>query len=273
MKRRYWLLALVLAFSLVQGCATPGHPPLDTASAPVAEVATGFINKTLADGECMKQYVVYVPLGYSRDRDWPMIVFLHGAGERGSDGLLQTEVGLGTAIRRNAQRWPAIVLMPQCPKDQFWDSILGDLDRAMEQTRNAYRVDPDRIYLTGLSMGGYGTWIWGALKADTFAALMPICGGGDVTDIKKLLGVTEKDQAFGTLEERVKRLATVPIWAFHGADDTTVPPARTQQMVQLVRDAGGKVEYTEFPHTGHNSWDRAYGEPKTARWLFDQRRN
>ncbi len=233
-------------------------------------VATGFINKTLrSDGEPYR-YVVYVPREYNADETWPMIVFLHGSGERGSDGLIQTEVGIGTAIRRHADRFPAIVLMPQCPKEKFWDAILGEMEQAMAQTQEEYRIDEDRIYLTGLSMGGYGAWLWGATKIDTFAAIMPICGGGSTMETR-FMGAGE-DGVFGAKEERIENLAKVPIWAFHGADDATVPPARSEQMVRLVKDAGGKVRFTLYEDTGHNSWDKAYGDEAAIKWLLKKRR-
>ncbi len=234
-------------------------------------MVTGFLNKTLENCDAMARYVVYVPHDYTPDKAWPLIVFLHGAGERGSDGLIQTEVGIGTAIRRHADWFPAIVLFPQCPESKFWDVIIGDIERAMTKTQQEYRIDPDRIYLTGLSMGGYGVWLWGAKKTDTFAALMPICGGGDMSE---LLLMSRKPPVydFGSMEERVKKLSKVPIWAFHGADDETVPPDRSRRMVKLVKDAGGDVKYTEFPKTGHNSWDAAYGEEKHILWLLKQKK-
>lgn len=274
MKRCLWVLSFAGMIKLLTGCATTDiveDKPVSISG--LSPVATGFINKTLGDSAVMKRYVVYVPGEYTADQAWPMIVFLHGAGERGKDGLIQTEVGLGTAIRRHMNQWPAIVVMPQCPENQFWDSILPDLEQAMANTKAEYRIDASRIYLTGLSMGGYGTWIWGAMKSDTFAALMPICGGGELPDIKHLIGVKGDTDPMGTLEERVKRLATVPIWAFHGADDTVVLPERSREMVKRVEQAGGSVRYTEFPKTGHDSWSQAYTDETAIHWLFEQKRS
>lgn len=235
-------------------------------------VVTGFLNKTVDVEGGARKYVVYVPSDYTADKAWPMIVFLHGAGERGDDGLVQSEVGIGEAIRRHAAWFPAIVVMPQCPAERFWDAAVPAIEGAMAQTEQAYNIDKDRVYLTGLSMGGYMTWIWGALKTDTFAAYMPICGGGNLLDIQKLLGAEKSTIDFGTLEERVKKIVAVPIWAFHGAKDSVVPVARTQQMVRLVKEAGGEVKYTEFPDLDHNSWDAAYGDEEAVKWLFKQKR-
>jgi len=275
MKSTMWMLGISGLAMVLAGCVTT--PKNGVCEAPAFEAKpapgfpTGFLNKTLEGAQAMSRYVVYVPYNYTPDEAWPMIVFLHGAGERGSDGLIQSEVGIGTAIRRHADRFPAIVLMPQCPKDRFWDVILADMEQAIAKTREEYRIDQDRIYLTGLSMGGYGTWIWGATKTDTFAALMPICGGGALMDISGLSSLP-LHETFGTLDERVKNLAKVPIWAFHGADDEVVPPLRTKQMLRLVEEAGGNVKYTEYPKTGHNSWDKAYGHRKAIEWLLSQRR-
>lgn len=215
-------------------------------------ISTGFINKTMeARGE-ERAYAVYVPRHYDPSKAWPLIVFLHGAGERGDDGLLQTEVGLGSAIRRNAAWFPAIVVMPQCPEGVWWDKAVEDIERAYELTRMEYNIDPGRMYLTGLSMGGYATWMYGAQTIDRWAALLPICGGGNAED--------------------APALARVPTWAFHGADDETVKPEESRKMVEAIKQAGGDIQYTELEDTGHNSWDAAYRDRRVIRWLFRQRK-
>ncbi len=270
MKRGAWLLSFAGILRVLTGCATTGDAKMADLKPVCNEgITTGFINKTLANAKTTWRYVVYVPHEYTPEKEWPLIVFLHGAGERGDDGLKQTQVGIGAAIRLNPERFPAIVIFPQCPDGGFWDLILDPMETAIQQARADYRIDEKRIYLTGLSMGGYGTWIWGAVKADTFAALLPICGGGDVPQIEKLLD-RKLTHDFGGMEERVKKLATLPIWAFHGAKDPVVPPASSQQMVELVKKAGGNVKYTEFPHAEHNSWDDAYQDEDAIKWLLKQ---
>jgi predicted peptidase len=199
-----------------------------------------------------RAYVVYVPRDYTPHKAWPLIMFLHGMGERGSDGLQQTQVSIATAIRWHADRFPCLVVMPQCPGDVHWDKAADDIDTALANTRSEYNVDPDRIYLTGLSMGGFATWSYGAHRLDVYAALMPICGGGDPND--------------------APRLAKAPIWAFHGADDKTVPPQRSREMVEAVKKAGGKINYTEYPGVPHNSWDKTYDDPEAIKWLLCQRK-
>ena len=242
------MMALPFAAAIFGGCATHRMDQRPVCST----TATGFLIKTMAVENRQRPYVVYVPREYDPGRQWPLIVFLHGIGERGDDGLLQTEVGIGRAIRRHARRFACLVLMPQCPEDRMWGDATTDIETAMAQTRDEYNIDPSRIYLTGLSMGGFGTWLYGAAHVETFAALMPICGGGNPDDAEKL--------------------ATIPIWAFHGADDPRVDARRSRQMVDAVKKAKGTIRYTEYPGVEHNSWDQAYDDPKAIRWLLKQRK-
>ncbi|MDX9975834.1 MAG: dienelactone hydrolase family protein [FCB group bacterium] len=213
---------------------------------------SGFINKTLYEGKNARRYVVYVPREYDATKAWPLIVFLHGAGERGNDGLAQTDVGIGRAIRMHSDRFPCVVLMPQCPEGVWWDKSTNDIDASLEATLDDYNIDHARIYLTGLSMGGFCTWQYGAVHAGRFAALMPVCGGGNPLD--------------------APQLAKVPIWAFHGAKDSVVPVQKSREMVEAVRNAGGKIDYTEFTDLDHNSWDATYNDPKAIEWLLKQRK-
>ncbi len=214
--------------------------------------ATGFLTKSVQiEGETYV-YSVYVPLGYDPARAWPLILFLHGVGERGRDGLLQTDVGIAHAIRKYPDRFPCIVVIPQCPETCWWNKAFALVDATLARTREAYNVDADRLYLTGLSMGGFGTWAYAGAHPDLFAALVPICGGGKPED--------------------AARLAHLPIWAFHGDADSTVSPKMSRRMVEAVRAAGGDARYTEYPGVGHNSWDAAYGDPELLNWLLEQRR-
>ena len=243
-------LAIVLGLAVVlAGCAAnrmKGRPVRHDPS------ATGFISKTMDVNGVQRRYVVYVPHGYRPDNEWPLIVFLHGMGERGDDGMLQTEVGIGRAIRRHPDWFPCLVVMPQCPNDVLWYKAFDEIHATLAKTREEYHVDPGRIYLTGLSMGGFATWMYGAQRLDVFAALMPICGGGRTED--------------------AEALAEVPIRAFHGADDTKVPPALSRRMVEAVKRAGGDIKYTEFLGVEHNSWDPAYDDRANIKWLLRQRK-
>ncbi len=233
---------------------------------------TGYLNKTVAVNETEDQYVVYVPEDYTADRAWPLIVFLHGAGERGDDNETPLKQGIVNAIKKDPTRFPAIVLIPQCPKEQDWNTCHDSLDAQMAATQEQYNIDNKRIYLTGLSMGGYGTWLWGAIHTDTFAALMPICGGGDPYDIQKLLNVGGGNP-YGSMASRLRALATVPIWAFHGGSDSVVPVERSRDMVAAIKERGGNIKYTEFEGVDHNSWDKAYQETESIEWLLKQKKD
>ena len=239
-------MALLISALWLGGCATT----MKASTAEELGIQTGFINKTMEVRGTERRYAVYVPRNYDPAKPWPLIVFLHGAGERGDDGLLQTEAGLPSALRRNADAFPAVMVMPQCPESGWWDKAFEDIERAYELTRAQYNIDPRRIYLTGLSMGGYATWLYGARHPDRWAALVPICGGGKVED--------------------APALAKIPIWAFHGADDSVVKPEESRKMVEAVKKAGGTIHYTEFEKTDHNSCDAAYRDKKTIKWLFKQ---
>ena len=252
MRDKLWLAAALCVATALGGCVTT--EPRESAPCKPA-IATGFINQSVQVHDKESRYVVYVPREYDPSRPWPLIVFLHGSGERGEDGLWQTDVGLGHAIRQWPERFPCLVLMPQCPKDILWDedkAAMDIIDATLDKTLRDFNVDPDRIYLTGLSMGGFATWIYGAQHIDRYAALMPICGGGRTED--------------------AKALAKVPIWVFHGADDDGIEPEESRRMVRAITAAGGTIKYTEFPNTKHDAWDPAYADPESIRWLLAQRR-
>lgn len=227
----------------------PGAP---LASSTQPAPATGFLFKVLRRQDADFRYCVFVPPGYTPDKHWPLILFLHGAGERGQDGFLQTEVGLGRAIRCYSDWCRAIVVFPQCRPEQSWT---GDMARlaleCVEQTAREYPIDAGRLYLTGISLGGAGVWTLAAAAPDRWAAIAPVCGFGEAALAQKL--------------------ASIPTWVFHGDKDDRVPPARSREMVQAIRQAGGNPRYTEFPGVGHNCWDAAYRDAEFWRWLLQQR--
>jgi predicted peptidase len=200
-------------------------------------------------------------------RRYPLVVFLHGAGERGRDNEKQLKY-LPTWMAEPAlrERHPCFLLAPQCREDERWVDIswadkkstpqgppttdmlavIAGLNAAIA----AEPVDPGRIYLTGLSMGGYGSWDLAARQPERFAAILPICGGGD--------------------EATAPRLAKLPIWCFHGDADKVVPVERSRTMIAAVRAAGGDPKYSELPGVGHDSWTPAYRDPAVLDWLFAQ---
>ncbi|MCK4341683.1 MAG: dienelactone hydrolase family protein [Phycisphaerae bacterium] len=250
----------MLSFGLTLSSEPPPPKP------ETGRIATGFLYKTLTLDDETYAYCVYVPPNYTPEQAWPVILFLHGSGERGRDGFLQTEVGLGTAIRKHHHLIPALVVMPQCRPRQSWIGPrgLGPMGRmalkCVEETSRRYHCDPDRIYLTGLSLGGHGAWALAAGLPGRFAAVVPICGFAELGD------------STGLAEKLAPRLADVPIWCFHGDTDPNVPVTKTRQMVVAIRKAGGQVEYTEYKGMRHNVWDRTYADPALWKWLFAQKR-
>ena len=240
-----------------------------TSSARAAE--TGFLDRTVKIGAENYRYQVYVPRDWSKGRKWAVILFLHGAGERGDDGLVQTEVGIGAAIRRKVDRFPAIVVMPQCRKEQWWtqDAMQEQALKAFEQSVKEFNGDPARFYLTGLSMGGYGTWSIASKHPGKFAALVPICGGirppprVNIPDADKA-----SDPNVDPYAEAARKIGKTPVWIFHGGADPVVPPEESRKMNEALKAAGGDVKYTEYENVGHNSWDKAYAEPELMKWML-----
>jgi predicted peptidase len=234
---------------------------------------TGFLNRSLTIGPATFPYVVYVPREHEPSRGWPVILFLHGAGERGSDGLRQTQVGLGSAIRFLPDRFPAIVVFPQVPLEERW--LDGPADAAMlalDRTVREYHVDPARVYLTGLSMGGYGSWHLALQHRERFAGMVVVCGGLLPHDSAK--SVRQSPLTIGATDPyafTAHALRTVPVWLFHGADDTVVPPSESRQMAASLAEEKANFHYTEYPGIGHNAWEKAFGEAELWQWLFGQR--
>ncbi len=237
-----------------------------------AQHQTGFLDRTVSFGTTPARYQVYVPFGYTPDREWPVILFLHGAGERGTDGLRQTQIGLGTAIRRNAASFPAIIVMPQAPPDSIWRGMVAELAMAaLRKTLKEFRADRSRIYVAGLSMGGYGAWTLALKHSGMFAAIVAVCGG-----LLPPTHFTALDVGLGGKDpyaELARRLGGTPVWLFHGAQDSVVPPEESRRIHQGFHQAGFKINYTEFPGVGHESWDPAFADPMLWDWLFRQRRS
>jgi predicted peptidase len=197
------------------------------------------------------RYLLYLPPDYNEDaeRQWPMILFLHGIGERGNDLDKVKSHGPPKHIAQG-ENYPFVIASPQCPVDSWWDVdvLLALLDAVTESTR----VDPDRIYVTGLSMGGFATWHLAAAQPERFAAIAPICGSGKVAD--------------------APRLKKLPIWAFHGENDMAVPSEKSKEMVDAVNKAGGHAKITLYPDVGHDSWTRTYENPELYEWLLSHQR-
>jgi len=199
--------------------------------------------------EC--RYLLYLPEGYGKkDKKWPLIMFLHGAGERGSDLELIKKHGPPKLIEQG-RKFDFIVLSPQCPQGQWWTSRTELLSALLDDIESKYAVDKDMVYLTGLSMGGFETWTLASTYPERFAAITPICGGGE--------------------SFFAGRLKDVPIWAFHGAKDELVPLQRSKEMVDAVNAAGGNAKLTVYPDAGHDSWTQTYNNPELYEWFLSHR--
>lgn len=205
-------------------------------------------------------YLLALPKGYEADqqKQWPVVVFLHGAGERGAN-LEKLKAWGPPRMLAEGHDLGAIVVSPQCPANSWWTSQVPALSKLLDEIEAKYRVDRDRIYLTGLSMGGYGTFAWGGEEPERFAALLPICGGGDL------------------IEGRRIGQSGVPIWIFHGTDDHVVPVEESNAMYERIRDARGgegaeNVQLTLFEGVDHLSWPYVYADEAVWKWMFEQRR-
>lgn len=195
------------------------------------------------------EYLIQVPEGAPEDeRGWPMILFLHGMGERGRHVHDVAKHGPPKMIAAG-ETFPFVVVSPQCPPDTWWHDQEDALLALLDEVCAAHPIDARRVYLTGLSMGGYGTWYLGRKHPERFAALVPICGG--------LLPGYD-----------IAPLATRPVWAFHGAQDETVPLRESQRIVEAVQALGGDIRLTVYPEAGHDSWTETYANPALYAWLL-----
>lgn len=227
----------------------------------------GFRFYEFAQGTQTYKYAVWTPDELPDDP--PLILFLHGLGETGDDGLRQTGVGIGYELIMHPQRWPAVVVLPQKPGTQDWtspdfdlwpeheDALLAILDR---ETRR-HGVGEDRVALTGLSMGGHGCWVFGSRHADRFAKIAPICGFAR----EMVPGTVPDPEDFAAIAEALRG---TPVWTFHGENDRAVPISETEAIVEALETAGHTdVRFTRYPGVGHLSWLPAYADPDLAAWL------
>ena len=214
----------------------------------------GFEQLTYTDNRGrIARYALFTPHAVDLDQPQPLILYLHGAGEIGSDGQKQVTVGLGPAIRSQEDEFPFYALFPQSQHGSWRagsdDAVMAL--RLLEHTRSRFNIDDSRVYLTGVSMGGFGTFSLAAAYPDRWAAIVPICGGGDPT--------------------QARRIARVPCWCFHGDADDIVSVEYSREMITAIRDAGGQPIYEELPGVGHNAWDAAYAKPELFEWMCEQR--
>ena len=229
------------------------RPKVDDPEAKSADNAPGFHLRTLASPAGPRLYTVYLPRDYDQDKTYPAVLFLHGSGERGTDGVCSAQIGLGAAILANPAEFPAIVVMPQAR--ETWTAGSADADAALaalDAVTRAHKVDPDRIAITGLSMGGRGAWEVAAANPGRFSAVAPVCGMGK--------------------PESAATLANLPTWVVCGDEDRIQTLHNARAMTNALKAAGGSPRLTEYRSVPHNSWDRAYNDLELIDWLLSRRR-
>ena len=208
--------------------------------------------KTTVTRQITERYLLYLPTDYSADpqKRWPLVIFLHGKGERG-ENLDDVKAHGPPMLVAEGRQFPFVLVSPQCPDKQRWNS--DNLDALLDDLLARYRIDADRVYLTGLSMGGWGTWQWISRRPERFAAAVPICGSGD-----------------RALIDRGKLFP--PVWAFHGDEDEIVPLEESKRMVEKWRSDGGEVKLTVYPGVKHDSWTQTYQNQEMWDWLLSKKR-
>ncbi|MBL7215486.1 MAG: prolyl oligopeptidase family serine peptidase [Phycisphaerae bacterium] len=193
-------------------------------------------------------YLLYLPKDYDRqEKEWPLIIFLHGAGERGND-LNKVKAHGPAKLVEQGRDFPFIIASPQCPTDKWWPNRVEHVMTLIDEITASYNVDENRIYLTGLSMGGFGIWTIASMHPERFAAIAPICGGGQ--------------------PYLARNLKNLPVWAFHGAQDPVVPLQRSQEMVDAVNQIGGNARLTVYPEANHDSWTQTYNNDELYEWFL-----
>ena len=269
MQMKKWLALLV---SILLFCGALPGVQVQAADMPL-EVRNRFTREVFTDPDTglTLPYRMYVPERMNAERKYSFLLFLHGAGERGSDNERHITVNSNILTRIVNDTDPdhaCIILAPQCPSDRQWvdtpwgngsysvDAVpqsqqMSAVMKIVEQVTEEYKVDPDRMYITGISMGGYGTWDTIIRYPDTFAAAIPVCGAGDPT--------------------KASLIKDIPIRTYHSSDDGTVPVRGTREMVAALEEVGGKVQYTEYTNAGHGAWEPAYNDADLVDWLFEQR--
>jgi predicted peptidase len=225
------------------------------------------IRQFQASDSTVLPYRLLMPCNYDAKYRYPLVLLLHGAGERGADNVVQLVHGAGEfACVRNMERFPCFVVVPQCPEDDQWvdtpwtapahempdepTKSMRCVRELLDALQGELTIDAQRLYITGLSMGGFGVWDAIQRWPDLFAAALPICGGGDTSF--------------------ASRIARIPIWAVHGALDADVDPQRSRDMITAIRAAGGSPRYTEYVEGEHDSWTETYRNPEVLEWLFAQ---
>ncbi len=195
-------------------------------------------------------YLLYLPDNYKAENSFPLLLFLHGSGERGDD-INRVKIHGPAKLIEQGKEFPFIIVSPQCPENERWNP--EQLSMLLDDVEKNYKTDKNRVYATGLSMGGYGVWKLAQMYPDRFAAVLPICGGGDFLNACV-----------------IKHL---PVWVFHGAKDKVVSVQESERMVNALKKCGGNVKFTVYPDAGHDSWTETYNNPEIYTWLLEQKKD
>jgi predicted esterase len=260
-------------------------PQLDFRRVQAGAVApeTAFLKRAVTVGKNTYGYRIHLPEGFDAKKSYPVVLYLHGAGSGGNDNEKQTFVGLGAAIRRNPKQFDSLIaVLPQIPERSFWGGeMVEQAIKALEQTITEFKADPQRLYLMGNSMGGYGVWYTAAKYPNKFAAIVTIAGGivppkdlvmmlpqirlAAPPDMLKLYDAQDPYSAFA------KQIGKTPTWIFHGTDDNIVPASESRKMAEALKTVKGEVRFTEYAREGHNIDPKALADAELWKWLLAQR--
>ncbi len=240
MRLKKILLSLAVLGLLVTGCSS-SKIYNEESNKQMNKSFTREVTKTVS-----ANYLLYLPKGYGKEKkEWPLVLFLHGIGERGNNLELVKRHGPPMLVAQGNE-FPFILISPQCPDDSWWSNDV--LDGLLKDVEEKYDVDKNRVYVTGLSMGGYGTWGLAMEYPHRFAAIAPVCGAGN---------------------ERIAcNLKDTPVWAFHGAKDNVVPISEDQKLIDALKKCGGNVKFTIYPNGNHDAWTETYNNPELYKWLL-----
>lgn len=253
-------LAAALLLLAIAGCTRRSH----------------FLERSVTIGEHTYRYRVWLPAHYTKLHHWPVILYLHGSGERGDDNVRQMGSGLALALERFGERYKTVAVLPQCRMGEEW---YGDMEAqalgALEQTIREFHGDRHRVYLTGVSLGGAGTWYM-ARHGRKFAAIVPVAGEvaraaddpfptDPPPDLARIVGSRDPFMAMA------EAIGKTPVWAFHGSADDVIPVTQSRSMFQALKQIGGNVRYTEYAGAGHDIADRTYANADLVHWLLSQR--
>jgi predicted peptidase len=233
-----------------------------TATASASGQESGLLSRTAKVGSTSYLYQVHVPRSLEGKQNAPVILFLHGIGQRGTGGFLPTDGVQAGMVRHYLEQIPAIVVLPQCRRGSYWTDPEMDqmVMRALAQTVSEFGADPERLYLTGVSMGGYGAWHLVSEHPERFAAIVSICGGSPLRDGDRFAPIA-------------RRVGSTPTWLFHGSADRVVPVSESRQMVEALKAIKGNVRYNEYEGVGHNVWLKALAEHELIPWMLKQHRH